>query len=93
MKPLTKDIYTYAFAAFFVAGSFILMYLLKDAISPVAIGVIDTLKMGDILILGYLYGSSKSSGSKDETIAKALDKSQTDVANSAPVINSEYKAK
>lgn len=64
-----KEIYIYAFAALFVTGFFILSYLLRDAgDSTFVVSVMETLKMGVVLILGYLYGSSKGSADKNEII-------------------------
>jgi len=69
METTTKEIYLYSFAALFVIGFFILAYLLRDVVeSSFMVGVIETLKMGVILILGYFFGSSKGSSDKNELI-------------------------
>jgi hypothetical protein len=66
-----KDIYIYSFAAIFVIGFFILAYVLRDATDNVFItGVIETLKMGVVLILGYFFGSSKGSSDKNDLLRK-----------------------
>jgi hypothetical protein len=69
-----KDIYTYAFAALFVVGFFVLAYILRNvADNSFIIGVIETLKMGVVLILGYFFGSSAGSAAKNDIIAKATE--------------------
>jgi hypothetical protein len=64
-----KDIYIYSFGALFVIGFFILAYMLRNVTDNVFItGVIETLKMGVVLILGYFFGSSKGSSDKNEML-------------------------
>lgn len=64
-----KEIYLYAFAALFVIGFFVLAVVLKDNTNNMFIsGVIETLKLGVVLILGYFFGSSKGSADKNEII-------------------------
>jgi hypothetical protein len=68
----TKEIYLYSFAALFVIGFFVLAIFLKDieGSNPFVVGVIETMKNGVILILGYFYGSSKGSADKNEMMKK-----------------------
>ena len=67
-----KEIYMYAFAAIFVIGFFVITLYLKDSegTNPFVVGVIETLKNGVILILGYFFGSSKGSADKTELMNK-----------------------
>jgi len=66
-----KEIYLYSFAALFVIGYFVQSYLLKGVeANSFTVGVIETTKMGVILILGYFFGSSKSSSDKNELLKK-----------------------
>jgi len=65
----TKEIYMYALAALFIVGFFIMSWLLRNTPeNSFLIGVIETLKMGVVLILGYFFGSSKSSADKNEML-------------------------
>jgi hypothetical protein len=66
-----KEIYLYAFAALFTIGFFVLAIIFKDIenLNPFLIGVIETLKNGVILILGYIYGSSAGSATKTDILA------------------------
>lgn len=67
----SKEIFIYAFAALFIIGFFLLVIILRNtAENPFIIGVIETLKTGVILILGYFFGSSKGSQDKTEIISK-----------------------
>jgi hypothetical protein len=66
MKP--KEIYLYAFAALFVLGFFVLSWLFRNIENQTVAGVIDTLKMGVVLVLGYFFGSSKGSADKNELL-------------------------
>ena len=67
----TKEIYMYALAALFIVGFFIMSWLLRNTPeNSFLIGVIETLKMGVVLILGYFFGSSKSSADKTELMNK-----------------------
>jgi len=67
MKP--KEIYMYVLAALFIIGFFIMSWLLrKEPENATITGIIETLKMGVILILGYFFGSSKSSADKNEML-------------------------
>lgn len=68
-----KDIYLYCLAALFIAGSFIMFYVLRKETGSVAIGIVDTLKVCDVLILGYFFGSSKGSADKSESLNKAAE--------------------
>lgn len=66
-----KEIYMYVFAALFVTGFFIIAYVYKDITeNTFAAGVIETMKNGVILILGYFFGSSKGSADKTELLNK-----------------------
>ena len=66
-----KEIYLYAFAALFVMGFFVLAWVLKDVTdSPFIANVMETLKLGVVLILGYFFGSSKGSSDKNEMLSK-----------------------
>jgi len=68
----TKEIYMYALAALFIVGFFIMSWLLRNTPeNSFLIGVIETLKMGVVLILGYFFGSSKSSADKTELMNKS----------------------
>jgi hypothetical protein len=63
----TKEIYMYALAALYIGGFFVMAWLLRNTPeNSFLIGVIETLKMGVVLILGYFFGSSKSSADKNE---------------------------
>lgn len=66
LKMKAKYAIIYFFGAAFIAGSFIMWYLFKDNTNPNIIGTIETLKAGDLLILGYFFGSSKGSADKTE---------------------------
>ena len=68
----TKEIYIYGFGALFVIGFFILAVVLKDSdgTNPYIQGVIETLKNGVILIIGYFFGSSKGSADKNDMLKK-----------------------
>ena len=64
-----KEIYMYALAALFIVGFFVMSWLLRNTPeNSFLIGVIETLKMGVVLILGYFFGSSKSSADKNEML-------------------------
>lgn len=66
-----KEIYLYTFAAFFTIGFFVLAVMLKgEPENNLTIGIIETIKNGVILILGYYFGSSKSSADKTELMNK-----------------------
>jgi hypothetical protein len=55
----------------FVIGFFVVAVLLKDTKeNQFILGVIETLKNGVILIIGYFFGSSKGSQDKTEIISK-----------------------
>jgi len=69
MDNKTKEIFIYAFGALFVTGFFILAVLLKETSeNTFIIGVVETLKNGVILILGYFFGSSKGSSDKNDIL-------------------------
>ena len=71
MSNKLKEIFIYSLAALFIVGFFILSYELKDVSDNTFInGVIETLKMDVILILGYFFGSSKGSSDKNEMLKK-----------------------
>lgn len=59
-----KDIFIYSLAAIFILGSFVLFFILKETTTTTVQGIMEILKMGDVLILGYFFGSSKSSSDK-----------------------------
>jgi hypothetical protein len=65
-----KDIFQYALAGVFVLASFVLFYLLKDTESETVQGIMEILKMGVVLILGFFFGSSKGSSEKTDIISK-----------------------
>lgn len=66
-----KEIYLYTFSALFTIGFFTLAVLLKDGQeNNLTIGIIETIKNGVILILGYYFGSSKGSADKTELMSK-----------------------
>ena len=56
-----EDIFQYAFAAMFILGFFILSWMLHDSESQTAKDTVTTLRDGVILILGFLFGSSRGS--------------------------------
>jgi hypothetical protein len=61
-----KEIYIYVFAALFVIGFFVLAVYPKTLDA----GIIETIKNGVILIIGYFFGSSKGSSDKNELLKK-----------------------
>ena len=64
-----KEIYVYVLAALFLLGFFILSWMLRNTPeNSYMLGVVETLKNGVILILGYFFGSSKGSSDKTEII-------------------------
>lgn len=66
-----KEIYMYVFAALFVIGFFIIAVVFRNtAESSFVTGVMETIKNGVILIIGYFFGSSKSSADKTELLNK-----------------------
>jgi len=75
MTKNAKDIFMYAFAAFFTLGLFVLAIIFRNIENPnpFLLGVIETLKNGVILILGYIYGSSKGSADKNEILNRKSD--------------------
>jgi hypothetical protein len=69
-----KEIYLYAFALLFVIGFFYLAIALKNTPeSGFVTGIIETVKNGVILILGYFFGSSKGSADKTEIMNKEIN--------------------
>jgi hypothetical protein len=69
-----KEIYIYIFAALFVLGFFALaIYFRNTPDNTQNAGIIETVKNGVILILGYLYGSSKGSADKTEIMNKEIN--------------------
>ena len=68
-----KDIYLYSLASLFIIGSFVMFYVLRQETGIVAVGVVDTLKVCDVLILSYFFGSSKGSADKTESLNKAAE--------------------
>lgn len=69
-----KEIYLYVFAALFVLGFFYLSIALRNTPeSGFVTGIIETVKNGVILILGYFFGSSKGSADKTEILSKEID--------------------
>ena len=66
----TKDIILYALAGLFLLGFFLLSWFLRDTDNATTAGVINTLRDGVILILGYFFGSSRGSSEKNEMLRK-----------------------
>lgn len=56
-----EDIFQYAFALLFILGFFIMSWLLHDSESQTAKDTVTTMRDGVILILGFLFGSSRGS--------------------------------
>lgn len=68
-----KDLFFYGVGIVFLVGFFFILNYLTYQIVPaenkeIMTGVIETLKNGVILILGYFYGSSKGSSDKNDII-------------------------
>jgi len=72
----TKDIFFYALGALIVIGFFVtLAFLIIKGTNPDAVNLVIGALLGAFgTVVGYFYGSSKSSQSKDETISNALNK-------------------
>jgi drug/metabolite transporter (DMT)-like permease len=78
MKTI-KEIFQFALGAIIVIGFFLLLYLLVKSQVPEANKDLLNLVVGALIgsfatIVGYFYGSSKSSAAKDETIHTMLTK-------------------
>jgi hypothetical protein len=68
-----KDLFFYGIGLLFLLGFFYLLQFLTYKVIPaenkeIFTGVIETLKNGVILILGYFYGSSKGSSDKNQLL-------------------------
>lgn len=64
----TKEIILYALASLFLLGFFLLSWFLRNIDNQTTSGIINTLKDGVILILGYFFGSSRGSSEKNELL-------------------------
>lgn len=76
-----KQVYMYALGALIVVGFFVLLYLLLAFTIPIGnIGMLNIV-VGSLIgsfatVVGYFFGSSKSSGDKDATIKEMVTNSK-----------------
>jgi drug/metabolite transporter (DMT)-like permease len=75
MSKILKDIFQYVLGGLIVIGFFILLYKLINAEVPETNKDLLNLVVGALIgsfatVVGYFYGSSKSSSEKDEIISK-----------------------
>jgi archaellum biogenesis protein FlaJ (TadC family) len=71
-----KDVYQYALGALIVLAfvAILILVLVKGAEDNAVLNtLVGAFASGVIMVITYFYGSSKSSATKDETIAKKLN--------------------
>lgn len=76
MRKTTKDIYMYVLGAIVVIGMFAITYMLimkqvPEDNSSVFYMLTGQLAAGFLMVLGYFFGTSKSSTDKTDILAKA----------------------
>jgi hypothetical protein len=71
-----KDVYQYALGALIILAfvAILILVLVKGAEDNAVLNtLVGAFASGVIMVITYFYGSSKSSATKDETIAKKLN--------------------
>ena len=76
-----KDIFQYILGGLIIVGFFLLLYLLTGSEVPAANKDLLNLVVGALIgsfatVVGYFYGSSKSSAEKDATIQRQIEDSK-----------------